>query len=214
MKIISRKDALQLKLNRYFTGKECKNKHISERMTSTGRCIECHKIYGKRFRTKLSNKTIKLNSDNRILCQYGCDEIAKYQLKNGKWCCSYSNNKCVGIRLKNSNGLRKAHKEGRLSTVHFTFDTRSKASKGKRFCREEYFSVHENPKRHRCTIKSKLIDERGYKCESCKLVEWLGKLIVLELEHINGNNKDNTRENLKLLCPNCHSQTPTWRRKK
>ena len=64
------------------------------------------------------------------------------------------------------------------------------------------------------SIKSRLIKERGYLCEECKLDEWRGQPIALELEHIDGNNRNNSRGNLKLLCPNCHSQTPTWRRRK
>ena len=34
---------------------------------------------------------------------------------------------------------------------------------------------------------------------------------MLELEHKDGNNKNNSRENLEALCPNCHSQTEFWR---
>jgi len=55
-------------------------------------------------------------------------------------------------------------------------------------------------------------EKSGYKCEGCELTEWRGKPITLELEHKNADRKDNTRENLQLLCPNCHAQTPTWRR--
>ena len=47
-------------------------------------------------------------------------------------------------------------------------------------------------------------------CYICGLKEWLNKPIVLQLDYINGNNKDNRIENLRLLCPNCHSQTSTW----
>lgn len=63
-------------------------------------------------------------------------------------------------------------------------------------------------------IKSRLVKERGHKCEVCNLTEWLNKPICLELEHIDGNNRNNKRLNLKLICPNCHSQTPTWRNRK
>ena len=59
--------------------------------------------------------------------------------------------------------------------------------------------------------KAALIQERGHKCEDCGLEEWNTQPIPLELEHCDGNNKNNTRENLKLLCCNCHALTPTWR---
>jgi hypothetical protein len=64
------------------------------------------------------------------------------------------------------------------------------------------------------SIKTRLLQEREHRCECCGLKEWLSQPITLELEHINGNRQDNDRDNLKLLCPNCHSQTPTWRRRK
>lgn len=56
-------------------------------------------------------------------------------------------------------------------------------------------------------LKEKLIKE-GYKenkCESCGITSWLGKDIVLELHHKNGNHYDNDINNLQILCPNCHS---------
>lgn len=61
-------------------------------------------------------------------------------------------------------------------------------------------------------IKSKLIRDRGHKCESCKLDTWLDKPITLELEHIDAVKSNNDPSNLLLLCPNCHAQTPTWHR--
>ena len=48
-------------------------------------------------------------------------------------------------------------------------------------------------------------------CRECGISSWQDKPIILELDHINGDNRDSRFENLRLLCPNCHSQTPTWR---
>lgn len=64
------------------------------------------------------------------------------------------------------------------------------------------------------SLKQHIVDARGHRCESCKLEKWLEIPITLELEHIDGDGTNNEDENLRLLCPNCHSQTKTWRRRK
>lgn len=50
-----------------------------------------------------------------------------------------------------------------------------------------------------------------YRCSICgNTGEWNSKKLVLQLDHINGIHNDNRIENLRLLCPNCHSQTDTF----
>jgi hypothetical protein len=57
-------------------------------------------------------------------------------------------------------------------------------------------------------LKENLIIE---KCNICEQEpNWNGKPLTLQLDHINGDNKDNRLENLRLVCPNCHSQTETF----
>jgi Zn finger protein HypA/HybF involved in hydrogenase expression len=67
---------------------------------------------------------------------------------------------------------------------------------------------------HAKSIKPHLLKERGHCCESCKLSEWLGQPITIEIDHVDGNRTNNSLDNLKLLCPNCHSQTSTWKGRK
>jgi len=61
------------------------------------------------------------------------------------------------------------------------------------------------------SLRARIILEQDSCCGNCNISEWYGNKITLELDHIDGNNKNNNRENLICLCPNCHSITPTWR---
>ena len=52
---------------------------------------------------------------------------------------------------------------------------------------------------------------RGYRCAVCGVSDWNEKEIVLEVEHIDGNSDNNEPTNVCLICPNCHSQTETYK---
>lgn len=61
-------------------------------------------------------------------------------------------------------------------------------------------------------IKERLVQEGvlAWRCAVCGLDTWRSRPLVLQLDHINGDRRDNRRENLRFLCPNCHSQTDTF----
>lgn len=62
-------------------------------------------------------------------------------------------------------------------------------------------------------LKKRLIADglKEDRCEMCLRDSWNGHPIPLELDHINGKREDNRLANLRILCPNCHAQTQTYR---
>lgn len=62
-------------------------------------------------------------------------------------------------------------------------------------------------------LKAKLVKygKLEYKCSICGINKWLNQDIPLELDHIDGNKYNNDISNLRILCPNCHALTPTYR---
>lgn len=101
-----------------------------------------------------------------------------------------------------------------IDTSHFTGQAWNKGKIiGPKRLIEEY--LKENSVVQSFKLKNRLIAEglKEHKCECCGITEWMGKPAPIELDHINGNHHDNRLENLRILCPNCHAQTDTYRGK-
>ena len=62
----------------------------------------------------------------------------------------------------------------------------------------------------RNSMRTYLVENTEYKCSSCGITEHNNKPIKLQVDHIDGDRKNNEFSNLRFLCPNCHSQTKTW----
>jgi hypothetical protein len=101
-----------------------------------------------------------------------------------------------------------------LDTSHFLGQGHSKGKKiGFKRPIEDYLSNKYPTQSHR--LKLRLISEGLFdrRCYNCNNTIWQNQPIPIELEHIDGNHANNNLDNLTLLCPNCHAQTPTYRGK-
>jgi hypothetical protein len=111
-----------------------------------------------------------------------------------------------------------------LDISHFTGQAwcRGKNSYQDKRIRNKYteeFIFKENSEVSNKVVKNRLMSNPTYehKCELCSVKEWYDpfekkiKPVNLELDHINGNERDNRKENLRLICSNCHSFTPTYK---
>ena len=155
---------------------------------------------GKKIKKANINFNFAKKNNKPLFCNHSCSN--KYREKNVvlicKWCskkfkpnlnrkqikfCSIS---CAGLFFANNRYINfiEKWKNGLISS--------------------EIFSAH---------IRKYLFEINSSKCELCGWSEKnikTGK-IPLDVEHIDGNCKNNKKENLKLLCPNCHSLTPTYK---
>lgn len=100
-----------------------------------------------------------------------------------------------------------------IDTAHFKGQSHRKGHRYTHKPLAEYLEV--GSKIHSYKLKSRLFQEKIKEpcCENCGITEWNGQPAPLELDHINGRHDDNRLENLRILCPNCHAQTSTYRGK-
>lgn len=155
-----------------------------------------------------------------FICE-NCQTNYKEKYGSGRFCgvkCSRSfatKNKRKEINLKVSQSL--LGNKNCLGHKHTT-DTKAKIASGHmgrvsplRKNNNEVFVSNSKHSRHR--MKERIIKEKmiPYICQICgNDGHWLGKPISLQIDHINGVNNDNRIENLRFLCPNCHTQTETY----
>jgi len=140
-------------------------------------------------------------------CNSLFDEKSKWGIK--KFCsrsCANSRIRTEEIKLSVSKALK-----GRRTRPPLTItQEKTRLDKFKETALKKYLNTPfeelgmENRRR-------RVMEEQNHACKECELTEWRGRPITLELEHIDGNNKNNNRDNLIGLCPNCHSMTGTWR---
>lgn len=159
-------------------------------------------------------KSEKLQSDylsNPCLCKC-CNNILDFKKRKNLFCSS-----SCSTKFNNTN------RETKLKTwLCLHCDKPNTKERVGKFCNNTcqhayYFNISisnwlsGNIKLGNSKIKKYLTTISGYKCATCGISKWNNKKIVLELEHKDGNSENNEINNLCLICPNCHSQTDTYK---
>ena len=153
-----------------------------------------------------------------MLCNYGCGKEANFTLKNGKHCCSTRPAGCQSQKKINSDRLKLAYRSGKRNAkdiyANIPRETKEKMawSKNKSITPNNVIFT-ENSLYSNELVKGRIVKDNllEYKCSKCGIDNWCGETLILDLDHINGDNRDNRLENLRYLCPNCHSQTDTYK---
>lgn len=124
----------------------------------------------------------------------------------------------IALGLKQAGGnychIKRCFKKFNIDTSHFTGYGSNKGKKLKtRLHYSEILIKKNNGRRENAHKLRRALVEAGelYKCSECGNTGiWNGKPLTLQVDHINGDWLDHTKENLRFLCPNCHSQTSTY----
>lgn len=198
-------------------------------------CEICFKVY-KTFKSYKKHKKISHNYNitykDSILRAYiqkpklckQCNSAIEYNKRNNVFC----NSSCAGIyngyrRILKSQPIQE--KQQRLILSKCLLCNKNVSQRKNKFCslkcsndykfkiicdKIESNNVIDISSK---TMKRYLLYKFSHKCMICNHTEWNNIPITLELEHCNGNSSDNSLINCKLLCPNCHSQTSTYKSK-
>jgi hypothetical protein len=167
------------------------------------------------FRTQKQAR-IDTYNQNPTLCQE-CNDILQYEKRTNKFC----NTSCAASfnnrgHVKNGTVFPE-EKACKICNEQFATNRQNRATEHCKKCIEntEYKNKVKNCEnisdlKTDRSRKIYLIEKHGVKCFTCENTEWNDKPIPIQLDHIDGNHENNSEENLRLLCPNCHAQTDTY----
>lgn len=160
-------------------------------------CLNCKNVipYPKKSENKFCNKSCSASYNNKGVRRHGNSPIilSKDGILISKPMC-----KQCGLECKNIRSIFCS------SECHKSYQYQERL--------HAWILGKENPKA-RNFFKKYLTENQGYNCSCCSISEWNGKSIVLEIDHVDGNSENNRPENLRFICPNCHSQTDTYKGK-
>ena len=151
-----------------------------------------------------------------------CPKCNSTHEKSGIYCCR----SCANSRVFSESALEKKRNKSLVFWSQFNeagrkehnkkmmakYDRKAADKKGQETRLQQSWS-RPYEEMGRDSLRKRILFERDYSCQECGIgPEYNGKPLSLEF-HIDGNSTNNKVENLRILCPNCHSQTPTHRAK-
>jgi hypothetical protein len=165
------------------------------------------------------NRKLKIDNYNKcpILCKF-CQKPLSFSKRKGKYC----NHSC-SAKGTNSKNIKHGHE---VIAPHPCSNCKTIINSriGKKYCshkcrteynwKERVIKIEDSNEviwHNSKTAKKFLTTKYGHKCQICGLSEWLGQKLPLILDHINGNSDDWSLDNLRQICSNCDSLTPTYK---
>jgi len=132
-----------------------------------------------------------------------CGKMHDGKYASGRFCSKNCSKSFVGLTMK---GKKRPH-EGRPHTE----ESKKKMSLSQIEYNEKKLDSIDFSKASKSTRKRILLKEQGNNCDICKNpFIWNGLPLTVVEDHIDGDRKNNSRDNMRAVCPNCHSQTPTF----
>lgn len=159
-----------------------------------------------------------------VLCEL-CLSVIIERFGSGRFCskkCSRSFstkdkrveiNKKVSESLKGIKSTTPFRKGYDVRRRIFTTEDRIRAVRKRRELTDKLYSSMEFRELPLAEKRRRILKDQDFKC-LCGLSKWCNKKLSLELHHKDGDHKNEIRDNLEFLCPNCHSLTENFRRKK
>jgi hypothetical protein len=169
-----------------------KQEKIIEYNKSPKLCVNCH-------------RSMEFDKKNNKFCSHSCSGLftglgKDLRKTSPAWNCLFCNKEHI----------TKEYKAGKFCNhaCQQKFQTENRLSKWK-----ETGVIKNSSGNNPSWLRRYILDKQNYKCFRCGIVDWNNEPLVLELEHKDGNGSNNLEDNLCCLCPNCHSQTPTYKAK-
>jgi len=140
-----------------------------------------------------------------------CPKCLNTHSKPGVYCCrTCANSRIFSEVSKKLKSIKSITAFGRLADEDLKLRS-SKITETAKETKKLKLEKHDFDSLSVILKRERILIEQNYICNLCQqTLIWNGKPLKFHLDHISGNRKDETRNNLQMICPNCHSQTDTY----